>query len=387
MAEQKYVYIDVVDTAVLCGLDIKPGSLGNDEVQARCPYCSDYKYRMYLSRDPENATFWCHNCGTGGNAVTLYADFNPGRRRMTTKEAFAELLNHPQVHTGEPVYQEKSYVPEPIRPLHERSQIYLEMLSMLHLEEKHYRNLLERGLSDAIIRGNMYRSIPTDWKQRQNMVRRLSARFDLAGIPGFYTKNLRWDMANCRYSGILIPVCSKDSQIQGLQIRLDEPPPKIITKPDGSKIEKKGERFRWFSTGGMSNGKKYYENGTGISSYIHVVGDLNSDTLHITEGAMKADIASFLSDGELFIGLTGVQNVRYLEQVVKELQPKRILECIDMDCRTNPHVQRAQAKIRSICVPLCDEYRTFTWPVEQKGIDDFLLFEKLKAQYRQSIAA
>ena len=102
---------------------------------------------------------------------------------------------------------------------------------------------------------------------------------------------------------------------------------------------------------------------------------------------MKADIASFLSDGKLFIGLTGVQNVRYLEQVVKELQPKRILECIDMDCRTNPHVQRAQAKIRSICVPLCDEYRTFTWPVEQKGIDDFLLFEKLKAQYRQSIAA
>lgn len=387
MAEQKYVYIDVVDTAVLCGLDIKPGSLGNDEVQARCPYCGDYKYRMYLSRESENATFWCHNCGTGGNAVTLYANFNPDRRRMTTKEAFAELLNHPQVHIGEPIYQEKSYVQEPIRPLHERSRIYLEMLSMLHLEEKHYRNLLERGLSDTIIRGNMYRSIPTDWKQRQNMVQRLSARFDLAGIPGFYTKNLRWDMANCRYSGILIPVCSKDSQIQGLQIRLDEPPPRIITKPDGSKIEKKGDRFRWFSTGGMSNGKKYYENGTGISSYIHVVGDLNSDTLHITEGAMKADIASFLSDGELFIGLTGVQNVRYLEQVVKELQPKRILECIDMDCRTNPHVQRAQAKIRSICVPLCDEYRTFTWPVEQKGIDDFLLFEKLKVQYRQSIAA
>ena len=306
---------------------------------------------------------------------------------MTTREAFAELLNHPQVYTGEPIYQEKSYTPEPIRPLHERSQIYLEMLSMLHLEEKHYCNLLERGLSDTIIRGNMYRSIPTDWKKRQDMVRRLSARFDLAGILGFYTKNLHWDMANCRYSGILIPICSKDSQIQGLQIRLDEPPPRIITKPDGSKIEKKGDRFRWFSTGGMSNGKKYYENGTGISSYIHVVGDLNSDTLHITEGAMKADIASFLSDGELFIGLTGVQNVRYLEQVVKELHPKRILECIDMDVRSNPHVQKAQSKIRSICVPLCEEYRPFTWPVEQKGIDYWLLFEKLKAQYCQSIAA
>lgn len=103
MAEKKYVYIDVVDTALLCGLDVKPGTLGNNEVQARYPYCGDYKYRMYLSRQPEKSTFWCHNCGTGGNAVTLYADFNPGGRRLTTKEAYLELLDHPQVHTGNPL--------------------------------------------------------------------------------------------------------------------------------------------------------------------------------------------------------------------------------------------------------------------------------------------
>lgn len=381
MADKRYVYIDVVDTALLCGLDIKPGTLDNREVQARCPYCGDYKYRMYLSRQPENATFWCHNCGTGGNAVTLYADFNPERRRLTTREAYEELLHHPQVHTGEPDYDPGEYIPEPIRPLHERSRIYLELLSLLSLEDKHYRNLRNRGLSDEIIRGNMYRSIPTDWKQRRYVMEQLSSQYDLSGVPGFYTRNLRWEMSNCRYNGILIPVCDMENQIQGLQIRLDEPSPKIITKPDGTKVEKKGERFRWLSTGGISNGKKFYENGTGISSYIHVVGDLQSDTLHITEGAMKADIASFLSDGELFIGLTGVQNTRYLAEVVKKLQPKRILECIDMDVRSNPHVQKAQAKIRAICAPLCEEYRPFVWPVEQKGIDDYLLFEKLKREH------
>ena len=96
---------------------------------------------------------------------------------------------------------------------------------------------------------------------------------------------------------------------------------------------------------------------------------------------MKADIASYLSDGELFLGLTGVQNVRYLASVVKELKPRRIIECIDMDVRTNPNVQKAQSKIRSICMPLCEEYRTFTWPQEQKGIDDWLLFEKLKREH------
>ena len=195
-------------------------------------------------------------------------------------------------------------------------------------------------------------------------------------MPGFFTKNGSWDMASCRDPGILIPVCTKDDRIQGLQIRLDDPPPKIVYDSLGNKTVKKGDRFRWLSSRG-----KYYENGTGIPSYIHVVGDLHSDTLHITEGAMKADVASYLSGGELFIGLTGVQNTRFLEEVVQELHPKRIVECVDMDVRTNPHVQRAQSKIRAICMPLCGDYRTFTWPASQKGIDDWLLFQKLKSEH------
>lgn len=378
MAANNYIYIDVVDTAIICGLDIKQSTIGNEEVEARCPYCGDYRYRMYLSHKPDNATFWCHNCGTGGNAVTLYAHFNPEGKRMTNSEAFSELMHHPQVRCEEMAYTVRQE--DPIRPLHERSEIYLELLKLLDLEKKHYINLRNRGLSDEIIAGNMYRSIPTDYSKRQYVVNELSKRYDLSGVPGFYTKNHKWQMSNCRLSGILMPVADRNNFIQGLQIRLDEPPPKIITKPDGTKVEKKGDRFRWLSTGGMSNGKKYYENGTGISSYIHVVGDLNSDVLHITEGPMKADIASYLSDGELFIGLTGVQNLRYLREVIIALKPKRILECIDMDVRSNENVQKAQSKIRAICTPLVDDYRPFTWPVEQKGIDDWLLFEKLKRE-------
>lgn len=366
MANYNYISIDVVDTAVLCNLDIKRSTINREEVQARCPYCGDYKYRMYLCHRKDNATFWCHNCGTTGNAVMLYADFNPEGRRLTNAEAYHELLRHPNVRCDEVPDTASDYQTLKIRPLHERSQIYLAFLSLLDLEEKHLRNLLSRGLSKEIIDGNMYRSIPTDPSKRRKVINALSEQFDLSGIPGFYTKNNRWQIANCRYSGILIPVCDMNNQIQGLQIRFDDPPLKIIEKSDGTKIKKNGERFRWFSTGG-----EYYENGTGISSYIHVVGDIKCDTLHLTEGPMKADIASYLAGGELFIGLTGVQNVRYLAEVVRALHPKRIVECIDMDVRTNPHVQRAQSKIRSICMPLCEDYRTFTWPKEQKGIDDW----------------
>lgn len=375
MGSNNYISIDVVDTAIVCNLDIRQSTITEDEVQAKCPYCGDYKYRMYLSHRMDNATFWCHNCGTSGNAVTLYADFNPDGRRLTNAEAYHELLHHPNVRCDEMPGETTANKAIKIRPLHERSQIYLAFLSYLDLEEKHLQNLLSRGLSKEIIDGNMYRSIPTDYVKRRKVLNSLSQQFDLSGIPGFYTKNNKWQMANCRYSGILIPVCDMNNNIQGLQIRLDETPPKIIHNPDGTTTEKRGDRFRWFSTGG-----NYYQNGTGISSYIHIVGDTNCDTLHLTEGPMKADIASFLADGELFIGLTGVQNVRYLADVIKQLKPKRIIECIDMDVRSNIQVQKAQSKIRSICMPLCEDYRTFTWPAEQKGIDDWLLFEKLKRE-------
>lgn len=368
------VSIDLIDTALLCGLDIAQHTISQYEVQARCPFCNDYKYRMYLCSDPQRPLFWCHNCGTGGNAVTLYAQFNPSGIVLTTREAYRQLINHPAVRTGFFEYNDKP-VPRRIKPLEERSAIYLELLRLLRLEKKHADNLRRRGLSNNMIAGNMYRSIPTDWRFRQNVADTLAACYDLSDMPGFYTEDSRWSLAGCSKSGIIIPICDHNNLIQGLQIRLDDLPPKRITMPDGSIATKKGTRFHWFSSGG-----KYYQdkNGTGTSSYIHVVGDVSSDVLHITEGAMKADIASYLSDGELFIGLTGVQNTRYLADVVRTLRPKEIVECIDMDVRTNTDVQRAQAKIQSICMNLCDSYHSFYWPIEQKGIDDWLLFQKLK---------
>ena len=97
MANYNYISIDVVDTASTLQFGHQQSTITREEVQARCPYCGDYRYRMYLSHRMDNATFWCHNCGTTGNAVTLYADFNPEGRRLTNAEAYHELLHHPDV--------------------------------------------------------------------------------------------------------------------------------------------------------------------------------------------------------------------------------------------------------------------------------------------------
>ena len=371
-----YITFDLLDTAELCGLDIKGRTLAKEEVEARCPYCNDHRYRMYLNRITH--MFFCQNCGTGGNAVTLYADCNPKGIRLTNYESYKALSAEPSVRQYDvPIIESRDELP--IRELSERSEIYLEFLKLLRLEKDHLTNLLNRGLSTEIIKVNMYKSFPTDKTERQWICDNLAARYDLTDVPGFYRSGGRWSIIGLK-SGILIPICSKDNLIQGLQIRFDNPPVKRITAADGKVTEKVGGRFRWLSTGG--NG---FTDGTGITSYIHVTGDVSSDTLYLTEGGMKADIASYLSGGRLFIGLTGVQNVRYLKEIVTSLHPKRIVECLDMDVRTNPQVQRAQSKIQAICTPLCEEYRRFFWPKEQKGIDDYMLFMKLKKEHEEKI--
>lgn len=322
--------------------------------------------------------FYCHNCGSGGNAVTLYADFNPRGLRLNNYESYKALLNEPSVKRYDlPPIEAK---PEPpIRALEERSEIYSEFLGLLRLEKEHLANLLKRGLDSAKAEENMYKSFPTDKAERQWICDILSSRFDLHGMPGFYRADGRWKAVGQK-SGILIPVRNKDGLIQGLQIRFDSPPVKQITNAFGEKTEKKDGRFRWFSTAG-----KGFPDGTGITSYIHVTGDVTSDTLYLTEGGLKADVASHLSGGKLFIGLTGVQNVRYLKEVITSLHPKRIVECVDMDIRTNPQVQKAQSKIQAICTPLCEEYKRFFWPADQKGVDDYLLFRKLKKEHEKKI--
>lgn len=367
------MYIDLMDTAVLCGLELVPVP-GRREVKTRCPLCQDYKKRMYLCTDPDNPTWWCHNCGVGGNAITLYAAVFG----VSSKEAYRILISSPAARAAPPpIAQDR---PEPnIRVLSERSRIYLDMLQMMELEPRHRQELLKRGLDDPIIDGNLYRTLPADWHCRQRITDRLAAYYDLTGVPGFYVKDGAWRMAGSLTGGYLIPVCSKDNLIQGLQIRLDEAPPVVITRPDGLAAQKRGPRYRWFSSGSK-------ETGTPASCFIHTVGDQRSRTLYLTEGPLKADVSSYLSGGGLFLGLTGVQNLRYLPETLRQLRPHTIVECIDMDIRTNPDVQRAQARIRDICIPLCTDYQVFHWPTAQKGIDDYLLFQKLKAEHLQSAA-
>lgn len=253
----------------------------------------------------------------------------------------------------------------PIRPLADRHDVYYDFLSMLHLEPHHLANLKRRGLSAANIRQFLYKSIPLDDVFRAKVLEKLASQYDLLGIPGFYRDSAgNWQMFLRRCGGIFIPVCDKDGYIQGLQMRLDVP-----------NSEKK---FRWFSS-------NHYPDGTRAQAWIHIVGDVDAGYACLTEGPMKADITSVLSDGLLLIAVPGVNAIQLLPDILRGLEVLKIYEAFDMDKRSKPEVKQALIALQQTIASMGIAYQSCSWDARYKGIDDYYL-AKRKAQM-QSIAA
>lgn len=342
--------VSILDVANTCNLDIDARTLGRIEVQANCPFCSPDDRNRHLYLNTEQNKFFCQRCRTGGDSVRLYALINS----MDERGAFKMLSGNTNVYVSAGYESGKQVKQYPIRPLNDRHDVYLDFLSMLTLSYSHRRNLRERGLNDSIITGNLYRSVPLNRIERERVINQLLILHNLEGIPGFYydDKQRVWKMT--ARAGFFIPVCTKDNKIQGIQIRLDD----VINK-----------KYRWFSS-------SKYENGCGAKGWIHVTGNTGSDVLCLTEGGLKADIASALSNGALFAARPGSGALYLLEDTLRELSPQKIVICDDMDRLTNPQVREDSAKAAEIARKYCSELEVFSWDTRFKGIDDYLLYRR-----------
>ncbi len=166
------------------------------------------------------------NCGTGGNAVTLYAEFQPRRAEADDQGSHLGASEPSAGSYGESPYDHDRYIPEPIRPLHERSQIYLELLSLLTLEEKAPP---KSAAPRALGRDHSREHVPQYSDKLENSagraVEQLASRYDLPvcldsipGISGGFVK-----LPVQRDSD---PCLRQEQPDWRLQLRLDEPPPK-----------------------------------------------------------------------------------------------------------------------------------------------------------------
>lgn len=336
----RYIEIPILASARRVGLHVKERTIGNVEVEALCPFCGDCKYHLFLNTRKD--TFYCQYCKASGNSVTLYARL----MNVDNKTAYKELTEG-NFYALRPEPPPKPNDEQEPKPLHIRHDVYYDFLQLLALEDKHLQNLKKRGLSEERIERNMYRSVPMD--RAASVLSKLSEHYDLMGIPGFYTQDGRWRMY--QRHGFFVPICTAEGYIQGLQIRLDG---------------EEHRKYRWFSS-------RYMENGTRAYPWIHITGNMKDKTACVTEGALKADVASLLSKDTMFVSVPGINCLGGLPEVLKTLNIAKVVETFDMDKLENPHVAQAVAEIQKIVQSLGLDYVLYTWNPLFKGIDDYLL--------------
>jgi hypothetical protein len=337
--------IHILDVADRLGLEPRPKT--RTEYVARCPICGDSsnERHKHLYLNIVEDKYYCTRCGVGGYAIGLYAKATG----IDTKEAYRELINDaPVSHTvvKPPVVN----VPE-LADIETRNKAYNALLKKLELYINHTADLKRRGLTVKEIISRGYRSVPQDPALRQSICRELiKASCALKGVPGFYTGgNGNWDFYGV--PGYLIPVRDTEGRIQGMQVRLDNP-------GDGGK-------YRWFSMPDK-------ENSTPAKTWIHTSHGID-DEVWITEGPLKADVASFLT-GHTFIGVAGVNATKGLTEQLKEIGVKEVVIAFDMDFVRNENVEEAIKHLHTDLKKAGVKTATACWhPGMGKGIDDAIL--------------
>ncbi len=222
----------------------------------------------------------------------------------------------------------------------------------LVLSDQHKESLMARGLSESEIERNGYRSTPT--KDDGDRIAREMSSIGLEGVPGFFKRGGEWHMRDYG-AGFFVPVRDEHLRIVGLQIRRDEGEPRYI----------------WFSS---SN----YPHGTPSSSPVHYARPhllCDASEVILTEGGLKADVASYLLDAPIIAG-GGVHNFgQNFAENTKAKFPnlQTILIAFDSDYRTKPQVKTALEKLMRNLSGVGFRVKVRTWPPRYKGIDDYLL--------------
>jgi len=233
-------------------------------------------------------------------------------------------------------------------------KVYTSLLRALTLSDVHRENLRQRGLTDDEIHKRRYRTLPL--QGRAAIAKKLASVYDpelLVKVPGFFVEkegNKRW-LTLAGTPGILIPVRNLSGQIVAIKIRADDPG--------------EGPKYTWLSS--ASHG------GPGPGNRVHIptfTGDRS--LVRITEGELKADIATALSD-ILTLSIPGVSSWRQALPVLKQCQAKIVSLAFDADAKTNHNVARALDLTFQALTQQGYEVQIETWDITQgKGIDDLL---------------
>lgn len=242
----------------------------------------------------------------------------------------------------------RKHDPEPERASPEiLHRVYSALLHALPLSPAHRASLRDRGLADDAIDTRCYRSLPLGDQPRRKIMRELRAALDGTipdGVPGIFKGKL------AGFSGILIPVRTHTGMVRAIKVRADDP---------------HAPKYTWISSAS--------DDGPSPGAPCHVPFFSGSTaTVRVTEGPLKADLATSLSN-TLTLGIPGCSSAQSAVEHLRALKVIAVRLAWDMDARTNPSVadglRRAVDLFReegfSVAVETWDESAG-------KGIDDAL---------------
>ncbi|WP_374030002.1 hypothetical protein [Bdellovibrio bacteriovorus] len=194
-----------------------------------------------------------------------------------------------------------------------------DILKLLNLASEDRDELHRRGLSDPQVETGQYRSFYSF--STRVLIARLLERYtfeELLQVPGFYAKS-KTDLMMSKLDGLMIPIRAADGAITAFKIRRRY-------------VQDGQNRFLLLSNHlGVSAGNE-------LHVPIFPVND--SKTLRLTEGELKADIATVFSSVKT-IGIPGVSSWRTAIPYVKESGCDHLILSFDSDLYENPRVRRA----------------------------------------------
>jgi len=358
--------------------------LGVNPHKRICPICGG---RTSFSVSLQKGVWHCFKCDNKGNAISLYAQV----QGVDNKEAFKQIMNalnkgfKPDVKTTQ-ADEGRTESDANLADIDTRDAVYSAMLSF-GLDEAHQKEMASRGMKNA---ERYFATLDLQgWEQRSAYTKKLMEQgLHLRGVPGFYKNKYGWTIKATK-RGILVPYRAFDGKVQGIQIRKDSN--LLKTFEDGS-VESK---YTWLSSGWIPKSAEK-DSGTRARAFVHYAVDFRTtydgrklptfknNTVYLTEGGMKAQIAHELS-GHAYIAVPGVNALSDFAKELKKLHDigvMRIINAYDMDYLTNPNVQEAVNKTKQIITDLGFEYNRLSWEdvrPDLKGIDDFL------ADYRSRV--
>lgn len=339
-----------------------------------CPYCQRH---WKLNINASKGVFRCPACGESGNAVSLHAKLH----NLTIEESKQELVGVTFNKENKPVKPAKKELP--VADLATRDKIYREIILKgmnVSLSIPCANDLARRGLPlnkmPYIVATQNQNCCCTSWFQDLKGRNFTKGNAIVKGVPGVFgvdmvkdgKEDYKWTYLNMpRNFGYLIPIIThlKDKPaISCCQIRHLE-----------------GEvRYTFFTSQDLANGvsvtgcnKVHYSRNFFKKGTISV-----PKTVYLTEGPLKADVASYLS-GRCFIAVPGVNSVSDLPKELRYLKSKgceKINLAFDMDYREKKEVKKAMDNVSEMIKKSGLKLQIMKWDNKYKGIDDYLLSKK-----------